>query len=440
MPRSAQSPRVSRLRLPHITGKSFLELVPVLALFHVLIGVEIPKLIGLQLIPGSRPENIIFWVVAGGATILLWIKHRRQSDSRLWKQPAFRALACYFIFSAASTFWAYDQGETIKAFVLHVLVAACILLPFSLPIETDRIIQRIAIGCMVTLLINAIVVLTTPTTPLGHYGAYAHKQQFGGVIALCMLFFIGEIVRGGVLRRLASAIFFAMAIWLILESKSKSALLFVFLAPIFALFILVVCRLSKIAPAIFLSLIPISFTIGGIDTRQFLSRQSFRFYGDGTITNRTDIWQFMDFQISKHPWFGWGFHSYWGVPNTPHLEASGFVRDMISSHSGYMDLMVDTGRIGYLIFMIFVYTSLSGVGIIARKDFRYAWVLLSLSLYVILLNLIESVWMNLLAPWLVFLVVTAEAHRFLLLREDKLATSGAGVKARIAPRPYPAAS
>ena len=62
-----------------------------------------------------------------------------------------------------------------------------------------------------------------------------------------------------------------------------------------------------------------------------IERIGSRLYGDATLTGRTGIWAFIDYQISHKPWFGWGFHSYYFVPNSPQREAPGYVRDMPSS-------------------------------------------------------------------------------------------------------------
>lgn len=146
-----------------------------------------------------------------------------------------------------------------------------------------------------------------------------------------------------------------------------------------------------------------------------MGKIAYRLYEDSTITGRTFIWDFINMWVSQRSWLGWGFHSYWGVPNSPHNYAPGFIKDMVSSHSGYL------GYIGYWIFLAFVFASLHVLERVRRVDYVRAWVLLSLCSYVIMLNLIESIWMETTALWMLYLIAVGEALRF-ARSERRLAT------------------
>jgi exopolysaccharide production protein ExoQ len=143
-----------------------------------------------------------------------------------------------------------------------------------------------------------------------------------------------------------------------------------------------------------------------------IERLGYRLYGDATLTGRTGIWGFIEYQISQKRWFGWGFHSYYFVPNSPHSAAPGYIRDMPSSHSGYMELRLETGRIGYWIFLVFIYSSLHLLEHVRRKDPVRAWCFLSFELLAILINLLDSHWLTLTPSWLLYLIVVAESVRY----------------------------
>ena len=132
-----------------------------------------------------------------------------------------------------------------------------------------------------------------------------------------------------------------------------------------------------------------------------------------TLTGRTGIWGFIEYQISHKPWLGWGFHSYYFVPNSPQKEAPGYIREMPSSHSGYLELKLETGRIGYWIFLVVIYSSLHLLEWVRRKDPALAWCFLSFELLAVLINLTDSNWLTITHFWLLYLIVVAVSVRYL---------------------------
>jgi hypothetical protein len=102
------------------------------------------------------------------------------------------------------------------------------------------------------------------------------------------------------------------------------------------------------------------------------------------------------------------------VPNSPQNEAPGYIRDMPSSHSGYLELKLETGRIGYWIFLVFIYSSLHLLERVRRKAPVRAWCYLSIELFAILINLTDSHWLVLNDLWMLYLLVVVETVRFSL--------------------------
>jgi hypothetical protein len=102
------------------------------------------------------------------------------------------------------------------------------------------------------------------------------------------------------------------------------------------------------------------------------------------------------------------------VPNSPQNEALGYVRDMPSSHGGYLELKLETGRIGYWIFLVFIYSSLHLLERVRRKAPVRAWCYLSIQLFLILLDLTDSNWLVLHSGWMLYLFVVVETVHFSL--------------------------
>ena len=114
------------------------------------------------------------------------------------------------------------------------------------------------------------------------------------------------------------------------------------------------------------------------------------------------------------------------------MQAPGYIREMPSSHSGYMELKLETGRIGYWIFLVFIYSSLHLIERVRRIDPVRAWFYLSLQLFAVLSNLLDSSWLVLTHFWLLYLIVVAETVRFSLLSKVSDRGSRAVMVARLA--------
>src|SRR5262249_29969943 len=140
-------------------------------------------------------------------------------------------------------------------------------------------------------------------------------------------------------RRLVALIAMGLGFWLVFESQSKSALSLALIALPCSALILLLCRKTRLTPAYIVAAV----VVASMFVSNPIERIGWRLYGDATLTGRTGIWGFVNYQISHKPWFGWGFHSYYFVPDSPHKVAPGYIREMPSSHSGYLELKLETG-------------------------------------------------------------------------------------------------
>ena len=113
------------------------------------------------------------------------------------------------------------------------------------------------------------------------------------------------------------------------------------------------------------------------------------------------------------PLLGWGYQSFWLVPNSPSLGAPGWVRMMPNAHNGYYDTILETGYVGLALLLVFIVATLHAIGRVADRDPRRAQLVLSLALFIILYNFFESLWMRGFEfLWVVFLIVAAEIGRY----------------------------
>lgn len=351
----------------------------------------------------TRIENIMVWLVMFGATLGVALNKWSLANRSFLRSPPVLALAAYLCFAGASISWALDWQMAMKGYLLQAIIVVMVILPFAFPIPRSYTMQSLHVCCALILAVAAAIVLTSPPSLLGHTGYFPHKQQLGFVAASVVLVSLHELFYPG-WRRLLALATGPVAIWLTLESNSKSSLALAIAAPFVAGFLTVLHRYLKIRPSVVLLAITL---VVGVAIPDAISRFSYNFNGDYSVTGRIYIWEFINYQISQQPWFGWGFYSYWFLPNSPHLAAPGFIKDMVTSHNGYMELRLYTGYLGYWLFLAFVFLSVRSVDKVHDESPTKACALLSIVIFTLALNLTDSIWLSPSPTWVLYLAVVA---------------------------------
>ena len=397
----AQKFDVSGMDFP---GATLLANMPAFTFFYLLLV--------LPFIPGegkARWENILFWPVAAALILTLVFRSWARIDNRFFHSLPIMSLTAYLVFATASVTWAYAPDFAFSRLVVQVLVVIIVAVPYALPIRTKYTIAGVHLCYAIALAVSAVYVLTTPPSPIGHPGYFTHKQELGLLSAGGIILSGHELLHRG-WRRLVGLIGIGLGFWLVFASESKSALAYALFAVVCSWLILLICKKTRLTPAYIIAAV----VVASMFVSNPIERISYRLYGDPTLSGRIGIWAFANYQISHKPWLGWGFHSYYFVPNSPQNEAPGYIRDMPSSHSGYLDLKLETGRIGYWIFLVFIYSSLHLLERVRRKAPVRAWCYLSIELFAILINLTDSNWLVLNSLWMIYLFVVVETVHFSL--------------------------
>jgi exopolysaccharide production protein ExoQ len=389
----------------HFPGAYLLATIPVFAVLYVLLILPfLPDDSG-----SGRIENILFWPIAATIALVLFFRNWARVDRRLFRSWPIVSLIAYFVFAAASVLWAYSPNESFTRLVLQILVFVVVVLPYALPISLKHTISGVHCCYGIALVVSAFYILTVPPTPIGHTGYFLHKQELGFLASAGLILSAHELLQGG-WKRLGGLVTIGLAIWIVLASGSKSALAYALIAMLSSWLMFLVCDKTRLTPAFIVAAI----VVASLFVSNPIERIAYRLYGDPTLTGRTAIWGWTNYQISQKPWLGWGFHSYYFVPNSPQNAAPGFIRDMPSSHSGYQELNLETVRIGYWIFLIVIYSSLHLLEKVRRIAPARAWFYLSMELFVILINITDSDWFVLDPLWILYLFVIVEVVRFTL--------------------------
>jgi exopolysaccharide production protein ExoQ len=365
----------------------------------------------------ARPETRIFWPAMAAISVVLAVQNR----SRLTWPPNIICLLAYLAFAGASVLWAFSPERSFIRFFQQVMIVTSIVLPAMLAARTADMMRGLFLCFAFSLILNVLFVLGGSVTivrygsrlvNIGYEGYFEGKNYLGECAAIAFLLSFHEIFHQG-WRRALGIVVFVVATLLLFLSDSKTALGLAFVSPFLSGLTLIVRKTTRISPAIILLSIPVFYVLLSSVSNFNINRLSYMLYGDSTLTGRTIIWDFAQYQIGRSPLLGWGYQSFWLVPDSPSIEAPGWVKMMPNSHNGYYDTMLEMGYLGLALLLIFIIATLHAIGRVADRDPARAQLVLSLALFIILYNYLESLWMRGFEfLWVVFVVLAAEIGRY----------------------------
>jgi O-antigen ligase len=294
-----------------------------------------------------------------------------------------------------------------------MMLLSSIVLPAMLAAPTADLMRGMFLCFAAGAILN--VFFGYPANADGYAGfMLSGKNGLGEFSGIALLLALHEMLYPG-LRRWSGMIIVGTATLLLLWSNSKTALALALVAPVFAGLILIFRKATRASPAIALLAALLCYA-GASSVYDFdMTSISNMLYNDPTLTGRTHIWNFAFSEIAHKPLFGWGYQSFWlvGSDAPSVVEAPPWVANMPNAHNGYYDTILELGYVGFGLLMLFILTTLHLLGRVADRDARRAWLLLSIALYVILYNCLETAWMRGgEALWVVFVIVAAEIGRY----------------------------
>jgi len=379
-------------------------------------------------ITAPRLENKIAWpAFAALALACLALRNR----PRLSFPPHIICLFAYLALAGASVLWAFKPDFAFIRFSTQSMTIISIILPAMLAARTADMMRGVFLCYAFAAILNAVLILTGFSTEsvadglkIGYPGYFQFKGILGECAAVAIMISFYEVLFPG-WRRILGIIVAVTAIYLMFVSQSKGSLGLALLAPLLAGFTLYIGKKLRSSPAIVLLPVPICYVVLDAIVGNLVNRLSWSIYGNYNLTGRTDIWFFVNSEIARRPLLGWGFKSFWlAGPDSPSLtDAGGWIRKMPTAHNGYLDTIVDTGYVGLALFVIFIFMTLHAIGRVADREPARGWLLLSIALFVILVNFLETGWMHGADMlWVIFLIVVAEAGRYWRPQQSQVGT------------------
>lgn len=358
----------------------------------------------------SNAVNQLFWIGLLGLTFVT-AGRRLLSLGAILKSPVFWVLAAYLLLALASVAWSPAPGIALRRFVLQGIIVLSLVISVSLCDDTHLLLSRLVKLMTVIVLMNTVAVAVLPPTPLGHAGIYSQKNGLGAVMALAFMICLYGFWNTHGWKRPGMLLIAGLAFGLLVLSQSKTSLGLAVLMPVIAFCLVWMAYLFRMNAAILL----LFGAVTGMVTWLFFSAVtrfdftdlSILLFNDETYTGRTTIWAFVLEVISRAPFFGQGYASFWaiGSDSIVYREAPGFVVSLLQAHNGYLDVMLETGMVGLSLLLLLILVSLFSAARAVPRDRQIAFLCYALMLFVICHNMLESSWFRGYGlNWVVFLI------------------------------------
>ncbi|MBA5775934.1 O-antigen ligase family protein [Stappia sp. F7233] len=359
---------------------------------------------------GANLANQLFWVMLLFSVIVAgWRRLPRVLG--VLRQPAVLLFLAFLALAFASIAWSPAPSIAFRRVMLQVIVLAAIVGPIFMAQDREAQLSRIATVFIVAVIVNMVAVVFRPAGPIGHEGIYAHKNQFGLIVAYAFIFCLYGTVRFSGMMRLLAMAAAAMALLELAASQSKTSLGLAMLLPSAALAVVGLGRLIGIRPVYVLAFAMV-FALCGYAFASFLFDFTFEdlsllLFDDTTFTGRTVIWDFIGGVIERRPFLGQGYGSFWGIGENSIAarEAPGFVADLLQAHNGYVDVTLETGFVGLGLLLALIVAVLFRIGRQHGNGFAEDWLLFCVVLFAVCHNMLESSWFRgYVLAWLLFVM------------------------------------
>lgn len=146
---------------------------------------------------------------------------------------------------------------------------------------------------------------------------------------------------------------------------------------------------------------------------------------DPTFTGRTDVWPMALERIFSRFFLGYGYQAYWPAYGND-FKAEFTLNNPMSAwtpghaHSGFLELMLGLGMIGFTLFLVHLLKSLFRSLVLFQSEFKWTWNL-QLLIFFVIQNLTAGI---IPAPgivWITYVISTSSLAYKTIKKEDKLA-------------------
>lgn len=363
--------------------------------------------------PIRQAAYVFFFIVIVGTALLT------RGRSVLLAFP--KSLVVLLAWCLISATWAVDPGVAARRVMLAVVLTSCVMTAVA-TLGPRRSFQALKLVLATVILIDLLSVVVVPEAVhlpgepeaqlTGNWrGLHNHKNVAGSVAALAALLFFHH---GLASRRWRDWLLFLASVIFLAGTQSKASIGF-FLASLMVSatyrFVGRTRRGQSNFRLVFIGALLLSTLFWSAAYEAMVELMS----DPRQLTGRVAVWQVVFAYLRDHWLLGAGFGSFWQVgAASPALSVAPekWFQFVPHSHNGYLEVLVTTGAIGLALSLIaFVFVPVKKILDPRQGTVDLKATLLSFLCFLILLNCLESIYLNRESPpWVVFLMVLAALH------------------------------
>jgi exopolysaccharide production protein ExoQ len=318
----------------------------------------------MVLIAGPRPESVgeqleydymlrFAWIPLYVPLLALMLRHWRSILALARRTPV---LVLLILACPASTLWSIAPDDTARrSFAL--LMTAGFGWYLAARFDHRALLKLLAWALTIAIATGLVVGLLFPeigVMQVSHAGAwrglFSHKNTFGYVAALDLLILMILSLTAAV-HRFWPILGLQVALLALVLSQSLTALITALVAILSLLFVATLRApgwLRMSAPLFFITIGLVCLGISSLfpdDVLEALGR-------DRTLTGRTWLWEEAWEFITGRPLLGYGYGAFWAPDSPPAIELQTVLHwPMSHAHNGYLDLWLQLGLLGLVLFV-----------------------------------------------------------------------------------------
>lgn len=416
------------IRRPKITSVSLLSVLEVGFVVLALLLFEPGELVGFFSGGGGPPTGLTAnddllrqatWLTIYGG-VLIFLSLRARHIFYAVTRDKFLLLLLGIVL--LSVFWSFAPEFTLRrGFIL--LATTLFAVYFAIRFRPYEQLQLLAWALGIAAILSLLFALALPVHGImdsGEWqGIYRHKNAMGRMMALGGMVFL-LLAIGSRRYRAIYWTGFVLSASLLLLSNSKGALA-IFVTLLILLPLYYALRWSHTLAVPFFIVVTLAggaaaiWLLGNVEpVLNVLGK-------DTSLSGRAEIWPAVFHKIQENPWLGYGYSAFWlGWEGESSYVWSVMPGEFFPAHShnGYLDLWLDLGLLGLMVFAIGFFVALTKATQLARSTEGIAtfWPLLYLT-YMLLNNITES---SILKPNDVWWILYVAAVLSIYIERDRL--------------------
>ncbi len=247
-------------------------------------------------------------------------------------------------------------------------------------------------------------------------GIMTHKNDLGPACAFAILFFMWRICKREKKHILSDLILLLLSIYLIIRSNSATAIAILLLGIVLFLFLYFYSYSTKRIKlvALLLTIFLGSFLVWRDLLNEVLSPIYFILGRDPSITGRVPLWNDLIQIGNRRLLFGSGYENFW-LTNFIHIWPKYTFRPN-NAHNGYLDIYLNLGLIGLILFLTIVILSLRGLARKIEIDRTFYGLYFIYFVMILINNITETFFLKADLHWFLLLILS-----FIGIRKVELA-------------------